>query len=96
MTSNRKACAVSMGDSVAWVDCLTGGAERFSFASVFFYSIISLCYVWVVNVSQLTLVRIGQGVAGSMILPIAMAYVGDLSPEGEEGKRMGYSNAASF
>jgi MFS family permease len=31
-----------------------------------------------------------------MILPIAQAYVGDVSPQGEEGKWMGYANAAFF
>ncbi len=60
------------------------------------YAIISLGYVWAANVSQLTLVRVIQGVAGAMILPIALAYIGDLSPEGEEGKWMGYANAAFF
>ena len=60
------------------------------------YAILSLGYVWAANVSQLTLVRITQGVAGAMVIPIAMAYIGDLSPEGEEGKWMGYANAAFF
>ena len=60
------------------------------------YTILSLGYVWAANVSQLTLVRVIQGVAGAMIIPIAMAYIGDLSPEGEEGKWMGYANAAFF
>jgi len=60
------------------------------------YAFISLGYVWAANVSQLTLVRVIQGVAGAMILPIAMAYVGDLSPKGEEGKWMGYASAAFF
>ena len=60
------------------------------------YAIISLGYVWAVNVPQLILVRLLMGGAGAMITPIAMAYVGDLSPEGEEGKWMGYANAAFF
>ena len=60
------------------------------------YAIISLGYVWAANVPQLILVRLLQGGAGAMIIPIAMAYVGDLSPEGEEGKWMGYANAAFF
>ena len=60
------------------------------------YAIISLGYVWAADVSQLTLVRVIQGAAGAMIIPIAMAYVGDLSPKGEEGKWMGYANAAFF
>jgi len=60
------------------------------------YAISSLGYVLAANVLQLTLVRVTQGVAGAMIIPIAMAYVGDLSPKGEEGKWMGYANAAFF
>ncbi len=60
------------------------------------YAIISLGYVWTTNVPQLTLVRLLMGVAGAMIIPIALAYIGDLSPEGEEGKWMGYANAAFF
>jgi len=60
------------------------------------YAIISLGYIWATNVSLLTLVRLIQGVAGAMVTPIAMAYIGDLSPEGEEGKWMGYANAAFF
>ncbi|MBA7600286.1 Tetracycline resistance protein, class B [subsurface metagenome] len=72
------------------------GRKIFLCIGLLFYSIISLGYVWATNVSQLTLVRVTQGVAGAMIIPIAMAYIGDLSPEGEEGKWMGYANAAFF
>ena len=60
------------------------------------YAIISLGYIWAANIPQLTLVRVIQGIAGAMVLPIAMAYIGDLSPKGEEGKWMGYANAAFF
>jgi MFS family permease len=60
------------------------------------YAIISLGYILATNVPQLTLIRVSQGVAGAMIVPIAMAYIGDLSPMGEEGKWTGYANAAFF
>ncbi len=72
------------------------GRKLFLITGLLFYSIISLGYVWAANVSQLTLVRVIQGAAGAMIIPIALAYIGDLSPEGEEGKWMGYANAAFF
>ncbi len=72
------------------------GRKIFLIIGLLFYSIISLGYVWAANVSQLTLVRAIQGAAGAMIIPIAMAYIGDLSPEGEEGKWTGYANAAFF
>lgn len=60
------------------------------------YTVFSLGYVWAADVLQLTLVRVAQGAAGAMIIPIAMAYIGDLSPKGEEGRWMGYANAAFF
>jgi multidrug resistance protein len=72
------------------------GRKIFLCIGLLFYSITSLCFTWATDATQLTLVRIGQGIAASMILPIAMAYVGDLSPKGEEGKWMGYANAAFF
>ena len=72
------------------------GRKRFLYIGLFFYAILSLGYVWAADVTQLTLVRVIQGVAGAMIIPIAMAYVGDLSPKGQEGRWMGYANAAFF
>ncbi len=44
----------------------------------------------------LTLVRLLHGAASGMIQPVAQAYIGDLSPKGEEGKWMGYFYAAFF
>ena len=72
------------------------GRKPFICIGLFFYALISLGFIWANSVSQLVLIRLVHGVAGGMILPIAQAYVGDISPEGEEGKWMGYSNAAFF
>ena len=72
------------------------GRKLFICIGLFIYAIISLGYIWADNVSQLTLVRLIQGAAAGMIIPIAQAYVGDISPEGEEGKWMGYFHAAFF
>ena len=63
---------------------------------LFTYALISFTFVLAADVYQLVLIRLVHGVAGAMIIPIAQAYIGDLSPEGEEGKWMGYSNAAFF
>ena len=60
------------------------------------YGIISFGFIFANTVSHLVLIRLLQGVAGALILPIAQAYVGDISPPGEEGKWMGYANAAFF
>jgi MFS family permease len=58
-------------------------------------SIISLGYISN-SVGGLTLVRLLHGAASGMIQPVAQAYIGDISPKGEEGKWMGYFNAAFF
>jgi len=72
------------------------GRKLFICIGLFIYAIISLGYIWADNVSQLTLVRLIQGAAAGMIIPIAQAYVGDISPEGEEGRWMGYFHTAFF
>jgi len=72
------------------------GRKRFISIGLLAYGIIALAFVWADTIYQLVLLRLLHGVAGGMILPIAQAYVGDLSPQGEEGKWMGYANAAFF
>lgn len=74
----------------------SNGRKLFICIGLLIYAIMSLGYIWADNVSQLTLVRLIHGAASGMIIPIAQAYVGDISPEGEEGKWMGYFNAAFF
>jgi MFS family permease len=73
-----------------------GRRKIFLCIGLFAYALISLGYVWANSVSDLTLIRLFHGSAAGMIIPIAQAYVGDLSPEGEEGTWMGYFNAAFF
>jgi len=72
------------------------GRKPFISVGLLLYAVISLGFIWANTIPQLVLVRLLHGVAGGMILPIAQAYVGDISPEGEEGKWMGYANAAFF
>ena len=72
------------------------GRKLFICIGLFVYSAVSLGYIWAGDVLQLTIVSLIQGAAGGMIIPIAQAYIGDISPEGEEGKWRGYFNAAFF
>jgi len=72
------------------------GRRIFICTGLFAYTVISLGYVWANSVLGLTLVRLVHGGASAMIIPIAQAYIGELAPEGEEGKWMGYFNAAFF
>jgi multidrug resistance protein len=72
------------------------GRKPFITIGLLLYALISLGFIWANTVYLLIIVRLVHGVSGSMILPIAQAYVGDISPQGEEGKWMGYANAAFF
>ncbi len=72
------------------------GRKLFLCIGLFTYALISFTFVLATGIYHLVLIRLVHGVAGAMIIPIAQAYIGDLSPEGEEGKWMGYSNAAFF
>jgi len=59
-------------------------------------SIASLAFIWAENPAQLIITRLFQGLGASMHLPIAQSYLGDITPEGDEGKWMGYFNAVMF
>ena len=72
------------------------GRKLFLCIGLITYSIISLGFIWANSPPQLALIRLVHGVSSGMIIPIAQAYVGDISPEGEEGKWMGYFNACFF
>ena len=62
------------------------GRKLFLTIGLFTYALVSFAYVLAGHVYHLVLIRLVHGVTGAMILPIAQAYIGDLSPEGEEGK----------
>lgn len=72
------------------------GRKLFLCSGLLIYSIVSLGYIWADSVSQLTAIRLLHGAASGMIIPIAQAYIGEIAPKGEEGKWMGYFNAAFF
>ena len=59
-------------------------------------TVASLGFIWAQTPLQLIFVRIFQGIGASMHLPIAQAYLGDITPEGEEGKWMGHFSAILF
>ena len=72
------------------------GRKVFLTSGLIAYAVISFGYIWANTLELLAVVRFVQGAAGAITIPIAMAYVGDLSPEGEEGKWMGFANVAFF
>ncbi|MFC2069282.1 MFS transporter [Chloroflexota bacterium] len=72
------------------------GRKLFISTGLLAYAIISFGFIYTNTYPQLVLLRFLHGLAGALILPIAQAYVGDISPPGEEGKWMGYANAATY
>ncbi|MBW1787261.1 MAG: MFS transporter [Deltaproteobacteria bacterium] len=63
---------------------------------LFAYFILSLCFTASGSVEALVAIRLGQGFASAMILPVAQAYVGLITPLGKEGQVMGLFNMSLF
>lgn len=59
-----------------------------------FLGFTSIGYILAQNVIQLILVRFLQGLGSGIVLPLSLAYVGDITPKGKEGSYIGYINIA--
>ena len=64
--------------------------------SLALFPFIAMAYWLARDVYALIGARLLHGVASAMLLPMAMAYVGLLSPAGEEGRYMGLYNTVYF
>lgn len=60
------------------------------------YTILSFFYAAAATTASLVIVRFLHGMASAMVLPIAMAYIGDIAPKNEEGKYLGTFTIAFF
>jgi len=74
----------------------SGIRKTFIAAGLFVYSCSSLGYIYSTDVFSLLLVRIVQGACSAMIVPIAMAYIGDITPKDREGSYMGLFTVSLF
>jgi len=72
------------------------GRKRFIVAGLLLYTLLSFGYIAADTVVALTAVRIVHGGASAMVLPVAMAYIADCSPKGEEGRYMGTFTVSTF
>ena len=63
---------------------------------LFIYFALSLLYAASEDVLTLILLRLGHGFASAMILPVAQAYVGLITPVNKEGKIMGLFNLSLY
>ncbi|NQT32608.1 MAG: MFS transporter, partial [Candidatus Omnitrophica bacterium] len=68
------------------------GRKIFVAGGLFLFTVISLFYPLANSIFTLTIVRMVHGLAAGMIMPIVMAYVGDLAEEGKEGEFTGAVN----
>jgi len=72
------------------------GRKRFLVVGLLLYAAVGITYTLATSVEHLILIRILHGVGSAMIVPIVMAYIGDMAPQGREGEYMGMLNIAIF
>lgn len=72
------------------------GRKGFLLGGLLIFGVVGLLIPQAVSVENLVLIRALHGVGSAMIVPVAMAYVSDLAPVGEEGRYMGLLNTAIF
>jgi DHA1 family multidrug resistance protein-like MFS transporter len=72
------------------------GRKSFLCGGLSILAIASVGLMFADDIARLILWRFVQGLGASAHLPIAQAYLGDITPEGDEGKWMGYFNAVLF
>ena len=72
------------------------GRKRFISFGLLVYTFSSLGYIYANSALELIVVRIIQGFSSAMIIPIAMAFIADISPPEKEGSYMGIFTTALF
>lgn len=72
------------------------GRKLFLGAGLGIIALSSVGLMYAARPLHLILWRFFQGLGASAHMPIAQAYLGDITPEGNEGKWMGYFNAVLF
>ncbi|MBI2650624.1 MFS transporter [Candidatus Woesearchaeota archaeon] len=60
------------------------------------YTVLSFFYAAAHTTTSLTIIRFLHGLASAMVLPISMAYIGDIAPKNQEGKYLGTFTIAFF
>ena len=72
------------------------GRKLFLCTGLSLMTLISFLFLLAADATDLILLRLLHGFSTSMHFPVAQAYLGDMTPEGQEGKWMGYFNAVLF
>ena len=72
------------------------GRKGFLVAGLFIYGLVGLILPEAESVANLIVIRSFHGFGSAMIMPVAMAYVSELAPAGEEGRYMALLNIVIF
>lgn len=72
------------------------GRKPFIVAGLLGYALVSIGFLLANDINAIIGVRFIQGIASAMIMPVALAYVGDITPAGQEGFTMGLFNMSLF
>jgi DHA1 family multidrug resistance protein-like MFS transporter len=72
------------------------GRKPFIVAGLLGYTLVSIAFMFSADVNSLIAIRFLQGMASAMIMPVAQAYIGDITPKGKEGFYMGIFNLSLF
>ncbi|MDW7772126.1 MAG: MFS transporter [Desulfobulbaceae bacterium] len=72
------------------------GRKRFLVSGLLIYALVGTILPEADSVVELVVIRGFHGVGSAMIVPVAMAYVADMTPLGQEGRYMGMLNIAIF
>ncbi|MDH3329345.1 MAG: MFS transporter, partial [Desulfobulbaceae bacterium] len=72
------------------------GRKGFLVSGLLIYSLVGIILPEADSVVNLIAIRAFHGIGSAMIVPVAMAYVGDMAPLGQEGRYMGMLNIAIF
>ena len=72
------------------------GKKPFLTWGLFLYFLLAVVFSFAHDVWALVALRLGQGFASAMILPVAQAYVGEITPRAKEGRVMGLFNVSLY
>lgn len=72
------------------------GRKPFLTIGLLAYFLVSIAYVASKDVNFFILIRFIQGIASAMILPVAQAYIGEITPRNKEGFTMGLFNVSLY
>lgn len=72
------------------------GRKPFIVGGLLLYSLISFAFLLADNVQSLIIIRFFQGISSAMMMPVILAYVGDITPANREGLTMGLFNMSMF